>query len=260
MVNLATAQRALDEGEARYGPLGLNLEAFARFLGEHGRAARTAAYADLALAFACGTGSAQAHAAIERHVFSQLPAALARLDRGRGRTDDVLQQLREQYFVGQKPGVLGYLGKGPLAGWFRTVATRMALGLDRTAPTAQDTERELAALSTTIDVERLQMRKEHGPIFRRAFAAAFESLSSRERAVLRLHLVEGQSIDQIAAVYEIHRATAARWVQRVRDVLLERTEDRFARDSKMSPEELDSLMRSLVSTIDLSIERLLKEG
>jgi RNA polymerase sigma-70 factor (ECF subfamily) len=156
--------------------------------------------------------------------------------------------------------VLTYSGKGSLVGWFKTCALRLAVTLASKAPAHLDPQAELDSLAASVNLDRMHLKAEHGPKFRAAFRAAFESLSSRERGVLRLHLVEGKSIDGIAALYTIHRATAARWVARVRDVLFERTRELFTRGTSVSPDELSSLMRSLVSELDLSIERRLKEG
>jgi RNA polymerase sigma-70 factor (ECF subfamily) len=257
---MSPAERAITEGELRYGPLGIDREKFAAFLRQGGRAERTGAYADLALAFACGHQVPAALTQIEQHVISQLPPVLRAIDGGSELSDEVLQELRVRFFVGERPGVLTYLGRGSLAGWFKTSALRLALALARGAAPALDPQQELDALTGSVNVERMQLKAEHGPAFRAAFRAAFESLSSRERAVLRLHLVEGKSIDAIAALYTIHRATAARWVARVREVLLERTRELFTRGTKTALDEVSSLMRSLVSELDLSIERRLKES
>ena len=60
-------------------------------------------------------------------------------------------------------------------------------------------------------------KREHAAAFTAALREAAAALEPRLRAVLAMHFTEDLSIDQIGAVYAVHRATAARWVQRARD-------------------------------------------
>lgn len=52
-----------------------------------------------------------------------------------------------------------------------------------------------------------------------AIEDAAAELAPRDRALLRLHLVERASIDDIAALYRVHRATVARWIQSAREIV-----------------------------------------
>ena len=49
----------------------------------------------------------------------------------------------------------------------------------------------------------------------------------RDRAILRLHVVEGVSIEKIAASYGVHRVTVARWVWTAGETLLDGLRGRF---------------------------------
>jgi RNA polymerase sigma-70 factor, ECF subfamily len=58
-----------------------------------------------------------------------------------------------------------------------------------------------------------------------AFEEALASMPHRDRSVLRHHYVEGLSIDRLGELYQVHRATAARWIARATDALSGRTRD-----------------------------------
>lgn len=254
------AATAAEAAKARYHFDVKDLAGLERFLGQGGRADRIAAYADLALAWACAQNEPQALKVFEDELLAAVPPALRALDQGTGLTDEVLQRLRVRFFVDRPPLVLEYLGKGALAGWVRMAAVHLALDVVRGRGAKPNAQEALEHLADEHTQEKKHLQAEAVPKLKEAFLRAFDSLSSRERAVLRLHVVDGASIDQIAAVYEIHRATAARWVVAVREALQERTQQLFAQATQSSPDEVESLMRSLVSQLDVSLERRLQES
>ena len=71
--------------------------------------------------------------------------------------------------------------------------------------------------------------------------------------MLRYHLIDRLNIDQIAAIHDVHRATAARWLVRIRAQLEERTREELRRALGVSGAELDSIIRLIQSQLDLSI-------
>jgi RNA polymerase sigma-70 factor (ECF subfamily) len=112
----------------------------------------------------------------------------------------------------------------------------------------------------TPDPELDFIRVRYAEPFRKAFAAALEALEPRERTVLKLHLVHRLSIDKIAQVYQVHRATAARWLVDVRERLYDDTRGRLMEQLQLAPRELDSLLALVRSDIDVSVRRILGEG
>ncbi len=87
---------------------------------------------------------------------------------------------------------------------------------------------------------------------------ALGDLSHRQRNVLRQHTVFGVTIDGLAVMYRVHRATAARWLDGAREALLAGTRRELMARLHLSPGTLDSIMRLIESQIEISVRRLLR--
>ena len=68
-----------------------------------------------------------------------------------------------------------------------------------------------------LDPEQQLVRNKYGPLFETALRDAVGQLSSRDRNLLRLHYVSGISLDAVARMYHVHRATVVRWLAAIRD-------------------------------------------
>src|SRR5262249_22780652 len=101
------------------------------------------------------------------------------------------------------------------------------------------------------------LRARYAVEFQAALRAALEALPARDRNLLRFSYLEGLSIDEIAAFYRVHRATAARWIGRARDALVEETRRLVLARVAVGEAELESLMRDLASQLEVSVRRLL---
>ena len=83
-------------------------------------------------------------------------------------------------------------------------------------------------------------------------------LSARDRAVLRLHVVEGVSIEKIAASYGVHRVTVARWVWNAGGDAARRAARRGSgRSSGSCRPEFDSMARLARSQLSIDLAGLL---
>jgi RNA polymerase sigma-70 factor (ECF subfamily) len=223
--------------------------------------------ADLYLACACARGERSAHAALERHVLPKAAASVARV-RGAGvEPAEVLQRLRERLLVpeagGRPPRVADYEGGGPLVAWLRAAAVRTALNLQRAegrrARVEEDAEGGPLAEVAEMDVELGYLRRRHREDFQAALTEALAALPARERTVLRLHVVEGLSLERIGAMYRTHKSTVSRWVSRAREEVLAGARQRLAERLRLSAGELRSLMRAVDGELDLSLPSLLRE-
>jgi RNA polymerase sigma-70 factor (ECF subfamily) len=179
---------------------------------------------DLYVACACAKGDALALWRFEADLMSPVDSTLRRLGLCDSDVDEAKQILRNRFFVGEggsSPRILTYSGRGVLAGWVRSAATRVALRLLRRPKAEAHVEAEaLAQLpSLDTDAELRFMRREHGPDFVAAFREAFLLLSTRDRTLLRQSFRHGLSIDKIGALHRVHRATAARWLADARQDL-----------------------------------------
>src|SRR5262249_53016643 len=160
--------------------------------------------------------------------------------------------LREKLFVIGTDGrrrIADYAARGPLASWVRVAAVRMALDLCRATNDETPMPDEMLADSPApgMDPELAHIRKKFRAEFTRAFEASLRALSAKERNLLRLSLLEGLDIDQIGAVYHVHRSTAARWIVKCRETLFADTKRRLSQTLRVGDSEFNSLMRVLDS-------------
>ena len=219
---------------------------------------------DLYLARACALGVAGAVAAFEQRAMPAVDAALARLG-GAELTDEVKQVVREILFVGagsSGPAIADFGGRGNLRAWVRVIATREALRLlrrDRGRVGVQD-EDLYAVLAPTDDADPqlAYLKERYRAEFRKVFLRAVADLPRRERLALRLHVLDGLSIDEIAPIYRVHRSTAARWLTRARELLLRATRDGLMRELGLAAPDVDSVLRLIQSNLDVSLSGALR--
>ncbi len=212
--------------------------------------------AELVLAQTCVRGERAAIEAFSREMFVHADRALGRLRLAPGDLDDVRQEVHAKLLVGAPPKLAQYEGTGPLAHWVASVAVREGLILmrrQRRSHTIEDTD----ALVDDQDPELALLRARHGADFKAAFQAAVAALPARARMVLRALLVDDRSVNDIAALYKIHRVTASRWLSDIRDTLLRDTRRRLQHTLQLDPPSLDSAVRVVAADLELSLFRLL---
>ncbi|MCB9556710.1 MAG: hypothetical protein H6707_11450 [Deltaproteobacteria bacterium] len=225
--------------------------------------------ADLYLACACATGDAKAITVCDAAHREELKRALARLSLNAATVDDVLQAMREELFVGgeqRPPYISAFSGRGRLGGWMRVIVVRLALKTFRSKKRQHtlkeaDLARLVADPAFALDApEDNHMKMLYGASFKQAFAAAVTTLSDDERTLLRWHYVLGETIDEIGARIDAHRATAARRINRARDALMASLKRGLRAQLRISEQEYGSVVRLLDSQLDLSIRRLLSDN
>jgi RNA polymerase sigma-70 factor (ECF subfamily) len=172
----------------------------------------------LYLCCACARGEVHAADTFERHCFYTAENAILRVRSERTFRDEALQVLRERMLVGPPPKVLLYRGRGQLQAWVRVAAQRVALDLCRARRLRSFEQLELneTLVSAAANPELALLRDRFLPELRASLKQAVASLSPQERNVLRMHVVGQCSIDEIGRAYQVHRATAARWLERIR--------------------------------------------
>lgn len=175
-------------------------------------------------------------------------------------SDELMQHVREKLLVGSDRKLSSYSGRGALDGWLRVVMARAAISMCRvhtkTETAAEDADAMLQVASTdSAAIEAL--RQAHAPIFREAITEAIESLDADDRALLRLHYVDGLTIDDLAFIYHVHRATTARRVARLRSAILDKTRTFVQARLGLQENEFHSVMGAILSRIDVTIARLI---
>ena len=221
--------------------------------------------ADLYLACGCARGISGAIEKFEQTFGGEIGRTARRFERRGLAADDLHQQLRNKLFAaqpGELPRIASYTGQGFLQNWVRVTTTRAFI--DATRPEGDTPEipiaDELVAMlpESGADPELELLKRQHLAHFKAAFAEAVGTLDASDRAVLRQHLVERLTIDQIGALYHLHRATAARRVVKAREALLAATRTALAARLGLSEDQLESVLALLASRMDVSVERLLR--
>lgn len=219
---------------------------------------------DLYVACACAAGNVKALGAVESRYFPDVDAALGKMGLTSDRIGEVKQGLRKLLFVGEEgapPRIAEYRGTGDLRAWLRVTAMRAALKLLRKHGRETSTDDAiLEARSSEDDPELAYMKAAYRQAFREAFQESLESLHPKERTLLKQQIVDGLGIDELGALYQIHRATAARWVASAREKLLSRTRRTFMLRARITSDECESIMRLVRSQLDVSLHRRLSAG
>lgn len=218
---------------------------------------------DLFLACGCSLGDAAAIAAFDRGPLSDVSAALRRSAPPGSLVEEVRQRVAELLLVGgpeRAPLIRQYAGRGKLRAWVRVIAMREANKLRshgrREQPTATTS---LFDAATAHEPETAYLKGAYAGLFKRAFHEAVDGLSIHDRLLLRQHFLDGLTIDQLAVLHQVHRATAARWLARLRQLVLHRTRQRLRAELQVDEGELDSVMRLIDTQLDASVRRLLDD-
>jgi RNA polymerase sigma-70 factor, ECF subfamily len=257
---------AYEEGAARWPGVEVAPERFARHLGARedpedplGSLDRLE-ICDLYLVCAVLDGNARAQRLFDEELGQRIGPALHGLGIGEDLVDEARQRLRHLLLVPRDDAprrLETYVGRGSVWGWARVIAVREALALARRR--GRDASRSDAPLVDDLeeDPELDFLKATYRSSFRDAFATAIESLESRERLALRLHHVEGLTLERTAELLGVHRATAARWLAGARERILARTRDEMRRLLRIEDGGLDSIMELIASRFEVSLSRIL---
>ncbi len=215
---------------------------------------------DLLVACACTKGDRAALLVLESECIRGAQSALGKRAVSSEIIEEANQNVRERLIVGDGvPKLLEYDGKGDLKSWVRVVVVREAIYLSKRGQRESSLSFDLLALpASQDDPETAYFKAHYRAEYKEAFEAAVDELTSRERALLRQQVVLGMSIDEIGIVYQVHRATAARWVQAARDELLAKTRLQLAIRLKLPRTEIETILRMIESQLVMSMGRLLK--
>jgi RNA polymerase sigma-70 factor (ECF subfamily) len=216
--------------------------------------------ADLYLALGCERGDRAALEAFELHFLAHVPEFIARVDPSPALAEEVKQELRDRLFVpraGAQSQIAGYSGRGDLGAWLRVVAVRTALRLRRMRwPSRERPLEQTASIGETADPELSYLKLRYRGAYEEAFRAALASLETRERLLLKLHYGDGLSLERIASVYRMHRATVARRLASCRRKLREETQRRLQETLQVSAAEFGSLLELVRSQLCVSLRAM----
>lgn len=176
--------------------------------------------------------------------------------------DDTRQRLETHLLVArgqQGPALDSYRGSGSLDSWVRAVSTRFVVDDTRARARApvQTGWRSQSDDVAPSEIDRRVAVHEHGQAVRDAMTRAFAELNVRERNLIRYSVFHGLGVDDLGALYGVHRSTAARWLERARSALSAHVEHEFARQLGAAQGEAASLLRDVRGRLDVSVRSFL---
>ncbi|HVK83622.1 MAG TPA: sigma factor-like helix-turn-helix DNA-binding protein [Kofleriaceae bacterium] len=233
----------------------------ARRLGASLDAAVAGLHDDIYLVIGASDGDPAAAETCDKLASRAVDFAASRLGATATQSDDVRSEMRRLLFTsdGGRPAALAtFTGRGDLRGYLRVMAARelaRRMRLDR-----RETELDSSVLELfdpALDPEVAMLRDRYRDAVEAAFTAALAELSPRARAVLRYHLVDGWTVDQLGARYATHRSTASRWLVAAREELRTGIRSRLAAQLIISESQVDAIVALVTSRIEVSLDRLL---
>jgi RNA polymerase sigma-70 factor (ECF subfamily) len=215
---------------------------------------------DFFLAAACACGDEAGIRILSDQIRDQVRGAVQRIDANPAFIDDVLQALTVRLVIDDPPRIAEFEGRSSLRRWLGTAAMRLALNLKRGK--ANESHDELASQITddlSGDGELDLVRGKYRELFEGAMRRAIAGLSHRDRALLRMSIVEHMGLDRVSRIYGCSRATAARWMVAARERALAAITRELRGETDLTETELSSLADALKSRVDVSLARLLEE-
>jgi RNA polymerase sigma-70 factor (ECF subfamily) len=128
--------------------------------------------------------------------------------------------------------------------------------LKRARRSRREASTELGPELPMPEPELVAMRGAYGAEFTRALSESFQALTAQERTLLRQYFLDGLTIDVLAGLYRIHRATAARRVTAARTRLVDSVRAALARDLGLSDTGVDQVIT--LSNLNESLGQLLR--
>jgi len=214
---------------------------------------------DLYLALACARGTPGALDALEREHLVRIREFAASVDSSPSFVAELTQQLRARVLVadpGRPPRIATYSGRGSLGAWIRVAAVRLARDIARVERGASQRRDELEP--DAIDPELGYLKRAYGEVVSRAVAAALTDLDDEARTLLKMHYVDGMTIDQVGIAFGKSRATSARMLAAARMRVVVAIRERLVATIGIRPDEADSLLAFVRSRLDVSLATALR--
>ncbi len=205
---------------------------------------------EVELAAACLAGEPAAVAELESTAFAEARAHLGALGFAATVIDEALQRARTRLIVDR--GLAGYRGRGPLSMFVRTAVVRLAI--DGLRAIRRDVELGELVCAPCADPELEYMRTLYAEHLVGAVRDAWARLAAHERFVLSLRIYDNMSIDDIARVYQVHRASAARRAASARSALITHTRSCLRDRLAVGDATVDSILRIVTTSVQLPLD------
>jgi RNA polymerase sigma-70 factor (ECF subfamily) len=252
------------QGAAAHPELTVPEAAFAQHLARCG--ARLAApagelhAADLYLACAALSGNASALDRLKAEVQPAIERYLRPLGVARSALDEVRQRAWELLLVGdaeRPPRLVVYSGRGRLHAFVGVTAQRIAFHQARhTAAEKRALEKAADLLGVQIDPELAVIKEHYRDLFQEAVDQAVRVLDDHERMIVRMQVVDGLALDEIANVYRVSQSTVSRRLAKARAKVTAQCRRLLRERVQLSTQEFESIFHLLMSQLHVSVSRV----
>ena len=260
MLGVVDVEVLYGAGKDAWPEIVVDREHYAAAVARHG-VENPARGADLYVAVACVDGDTKAIEAVRAKLRSAVEFAASKTTASKDQIADVTAQLSRILFVDEpeRPAALrAYSARGDIQAYLRVIARRELMRVVNLGRREVEIDDDLVdGIVPPSDPEISMLRARfHGDVHK-AMRTAVGALDDRDRALLRYAFVDGLNVDEIGKLYDVHRATAARWVAAARERLGTRIREEVAAQLQIDVAEVDSIVRLVQSRIDVSLERVL---
>ncbi|MBV1862231.1 MAG: sigma-70 family RNA polymerase sigma factor [Nannocystaceae bacterium] len=254
----AEVATAWDQSQQRWASLGVTEASFAERLASVLESASPSPQtleairpAEQYLVAACLQQRPGAVVALEHHAFGLLPSVTLRFASVLS-PDELVQRVRTKLLTppsGESPLLGRFTGVTSLERWIRIVGMRLGLDAARSSQRRQARERTLPGALPERDPEFYWMRQLYTENFERILSGCLVALPVRDRNLLKAQILHGMSLDEMARVWSVHRATIARWLRAARLGLLCAVRTGLQVQAGLSDSEVDSVLNLIRSGV-----------
>lgn len=174
--------------------------------------------------------------------------------------EEVWQLVCIKLFVEPTFKISEYNASGPLSKWLKIVSFRTKIDWNRNQSRHKQTDDHAISVAAYQalghDPELAYLKKSSQHDFVDVMKQALDLLTDKERELLKQHWLCGFSLEQIAALHSVHRATAARWLERGRNRWLSIIRELLIRRLG-SPERVSSLWPLICSQFSVRMSQLM---
>lgn len=216
--------------------------------------------ADVVLVCACMKNVDAAVAELDRLLRENVPRFVRRIDQNPQFAQEICQRLHVKLLFGDQPKLATYTGAGPLLNWLRVIAVRVAIDAKQAEPPLMNVLATTFADNMVADgvgPELDVLKAQYGPSLLEAVSRGLRALPRRQRAVLRLYVLANLSSDEIGRMYQVHRATVARWISAAERSVFDTVRAEFRERWGLATSDVASLARLIRSQLPISLDEAL---
>ena len=260
-------RRALNEAWARarqsWPRIQLDREHFVRHcdrvLGDAPASAWAAHGAELYLCCASAAADVAAQSVLSTQYMSRLERQLSESNDDAELVQEALQALRIKLLVGADPKIGRFAARGPLGHWLRAAAKRTLLDVVRARRAQRQAEREAPVRDWFHEPDLVAAigTARYAQTFLDGLRHSISALDEQDRSLIKQAVVDGSTIDVLGVIHAIHRSTASRRLQRIRQGIALAVRRQLKARHQLSDGDIDELASDLCEWLQPSLRALL---